>query len=153
MQFEKRRWLPGETFHSQLWVVNDYYKEFKDLQLSYEIIYPNGQTTKSAENTITVEENSSKKYQEIQFVVEGEKGSFFGVKLFLKQNGTLLAQNEYRLLIDDQEEAKKKAFELYTYMHEQRRKYGRGYYRYMPELVYDTDFSKSCEDSEPHDMN
>jgi hypothetical protein len=23
----------------------------------------------------------------------------------------------------------------------------------MPELVYDTDFSKSCEDSEPHDMN
>lgn len=153
MQFEKRRWLPGETFHAQLWVVNDYYKEFKDLQLSYEIIYPNGQTTKSAENTITVEENSSKKYQEIQFVVEGEKGSSFGVKLILKQNGTLLAQNEYRLLIDDQEEAKKKAFELYTYMHEQRRKYGRGYYRYMPELVYDTDFSKSCEDSEPHNMN
>ena len=30
LQYDKRRWNPGETFQGEIWVVNDLYEKFDD---------------------------------------------------------------------------------------------------------------------------
>lgn len=140
MEFKKRRWLPEEEFKASIWVINDYYKEYKNLSLKYTVLDPQGKEVKSETTLVNIKENSSEKFANISCKVIGKIGEKFTVKLELKDGEKLLSDNKYTLLIDDQEKAKVKAYELYKKMHEQRNKYGRGYYRYTPQLVFNDGF-------------
>lgn len=83
---------------------------------------------------MSVEMNSSKSFKALHFTLPADAREYFTIHLKLFSDYTLLSENEYRLLIADQEEAKKKAYELYTEMHKKSRKYGKGYYRYFPQI-------------------
>lgn len=136
MKFEKRRYLPGEIFEPSLWVINDYYKNYDGVTYKYEIVDANSQSLVSGEFEIDVKENSSVEFESLKWTVEGNVGESFDVKISLVAvTGDLLSKNDYRILIADQEEAKLEAKKLYEAMHEKRNEYGRGYYRYTPELL------------------
>lgn len=134
LEFSKRRWLPNENFSGNLYIINDYYKEFPDLHYVCEVKDCFGNTIHSEVFNVSVKMNSSKSFKALHFTLPADAREYFTIHLKLFSDYTLLSENEYRLLIADQEEAKKKAYELYTEMHKKSRKYGKGYYRYFPQI-------------------
>lgn len=136
MSFKKRRWLPDEVFNAELWVVNDYYNKYDNIKLSYEIMNVKGEIVNKEDTVISVDINSSKKYSDINWKVAGEIGDTFDVNLKLTSEvGKVLSDNKYTLLIADQELCIKEAKKLYDIVRAKRDQYGRGYYRYTPNLI------------------
>ncbi|MRY42700.1 MULTISPECIES: glycoside hydrolase family 2 protein [Bacteria] len=136
MSFKKRRWLPDEIFEGELWVINDYYKEYNNVNLSYVISNMKDEVVYEGSTSISIDENSSRKYLDINWKVCGNVGDTFNVSLKLtSEDNTVLSDNKYTLLIDNQELCIQKAKELYEISHDQREIYGRGYYRYTPHLI------------------
>ena len=140
VKFDKRRWMPGEEFVSDLFVINDYYRVYDNVTYSCEVTNIKGEVIYTQEQVVAkIGENISEKVGELKYTVEGKEGESFSIKVRLVQNGEVLSENNYTLLIADQEKAKLQAYELYKEMHAKRGDYGRGYYRYTPELVYNLD--------------
>lgn len=136
LKFPKRRYLPGEKFEAQLWVINDYYKEYDNVAYNYKIKDISGKVVSDGNCTVNIKENSSEKFAEIKWDVCGNVSDTFEVELSLSTNdGKILSENSYTLLIDDQEKAKEEAKKLFQFTHSEREKYGKGYYRYTPELL------------------
>ncbi len=136
LQFPKRRYLPGEKFMARLWIVNDRYEVYNNLRYSVWILDKNDQILNTEEYTAYVGENESKECANFEWNVEGSIGDTFKVNLSLcNENNEILSENAYEILIMDQEKAIEKAYELYKIMHQERDKYGRGYYRYAPEQL------------------
>ncbi len=136
MKYAKRRYLPSENFEFGLWVVNDHYAALRGVLYSYEILNQDGHIVSSDRFLVDIGENSSAEFKKINWVVEGKIGESFNVRLSLKNaSGDILSNNEYRLLIADQEKAKEEAMQLYLNMHAAKDKYGRGYYRYTPNWI------------------
>lgn len=129
--------MPGELFEANLWVVNDYYEEYRDVTYICNIMNAKGeiQYTKTVEIDIT--ENSSDLFFNIDWEVTGIEGEYFEVELELKDgSGMVLSDNKYRILIMDQEKARLEAYKLNQKMTEAKNKYGlRGYYKFAPELL------------------
>lgn len=137
LEFKKRRYDNGETFTGQLFVINDYYKKYNDVDLEYQVLDNDGNELLSDSIHIDVGENVSEGYDYIKFDIPETWKGFFYIKLALKQDGELIMDNEYRLLVDNQERAKEEAKKLYVQMHEWRKEFGKGYYRYFPEMFED----------------
>lgn len=137
LEFKKRRWLPGETFAGKLFVVNDYYRTYEDVEYRYQILDKDKEILFSGNLTVNVGENSSEVYGEMEYLLVDGIEEVFYVALQIKHEGEVLADNEYMFLIADQEEAKVHAREMYDQMHVGRAKYGKGYYRYFPEIFDD----------------
>lgn len=136
MQFSKRRWMPGEEFVGELWVVNDYYKTYVNVHYNLEILNKAGEIVFTNTRVVNIGENESVKHDDLEWIVEGLEGEYFDVKLTLVTNDEIiLSKNEYRILIADQVKAKKIAEQMNYEMSVERLKYGRGYYRYSPECV------------------
>ncbi len=135
LQFNKRRWLPGENFEGNLYVINDYYKTYSDIAYQYEVLNADKQVVYTGDLQINIGENSSVSYGKVNWKVEGNVSESFYIRLTLKDGNSVIASNEYCLLIADQEEAKKVALELYKEMHKGRDVFGKGYYRYTPEMI------------------
>lgn len=136
LKFSKRRYLPGEEFEAGLWVINDYYTEYNDTIYTYQIIDNSGAIVSSGSFKVDVKENSSIEFNKAKWTVSGNIGDSFDVILSLTtSNGDILSTNNYKLLIDDQEKAKVEAKNLYLFTHSERKKYGRGYYRYTPNCI------------------
>ena len=136
MQFSKRRWMPGEEFVGELWVVNDYYKTYVNIHYNLEILNKAGKIVFTNTRVVNIGENESVKHDDLKWRVEGLEGEYFDVKLNLvTKDEIILSKNEYRILIADQVKAKKVAEQMNYEMSVERSKYGRGYYRYSPECV------------------
>lgn len=136
LKFEKRRWLPNEDFKSELWIVNDYYKKYDNLKLNYKILDESKRILLSDCLEVNVEENSSNYISGLQFNMKEIQGETFNIELeLINEDNEVLANNEYVLLVGNQEEAKLKAMELYNESRDKRNKYGRGYYRYALEAI------------------
>lgn len=135
LEFEKRRWLPGEEFKGKLFVVNDYYKEYSDVSYEYQILDKDRVVLESKQITINVGENTVEAYEDILFKLSGDMDDKFYVTLRLLEGEKVIADNEYFFLVADQEAAKLQAKELYKEMHVGRANYGKGYYRYFPEML------------------
>lgn len=133
LEFKKRRYLPQETFEGDLYVLNDHYKNYDNCKIEFEVISANGQSVYSGAFTENIGENVSQKVGDFSFVVPDDMGEYFHIKLKLWQNETVLMENQYKLLVADQEKAKIEAKKMYDKMHEGRREFGKGYYRYFPE--------------------
>lgn len=134
LEFKKRRYNNSEQFKGQLFVINDLYQKFNDIDLDYTVFDNDGNEFLSGTIRIDVDENVSAAYDYIKFTVPENWKGFFYIKLELKKDGALIIENEYRLLVDDQEAAKAASKQLYLDMHKGRAKFGKGYYRYFPNM-------------------
>ncbi len=135
MDFSKRRWDNNETFTGDLYVINDWYKTFGDVKYTCVILDNDKNEFMRTELVVNVEENSSTNFETVKFDVPADWTGFFYIQLMLEQDGELLCENEYRLLVANQEIAKQEAKALYDKMHVNRRQFGKGYYRYFPEML------------------
>ncbi|SFC05102.1 beta-mannosidase [Algibacter lectus] len=109
LQFGKRRWFNNETFNSKIWIVNDFYKEYKDCIASYTITNDNAVVLNKGSFKIDkIDENSSKKWLDLNVDVLKKVKSNFYVNLELKdKNGNLISKNKYMLLIGNHDNAGK----------------------------------------------
>jgi beta-mannosidase len=160
IKFDKRRYNVGDLFEAEMYVVNDFYEKYSDVDYSIRIYnikeeienselskeyrldagstYPTATKILVFEKNIKcdIEMNSSKKFDSIEWKVEGSDGESFLIETDLKdKNGKLLSNNAYTILIDDQEYAKKIAFDMYNFGRDERNKYGRAYYRFQPDKI------------------
>ena len=135
LAFKKRRWLPGETFTGELFVVNDYYTSYDDLTYTYEILDANKKVLQTETFNVSASPNSATSYASIAYTLGSDLSDRFYITLKLSQGDTCLSENSYFFLVADQEAAKAHAKALFEAMHVERQKYGKGYYRYNPEML------------------
>ncbi|MEK3885062.1 sugar-binding domain-containing protein [Paenibacillus sp. PL2-23] len=134
LAFAKRRWNPDETFQGELWIVNDYHDAYGDTELEWTLSNHKGEVVQSGTVEAQVASNSSAKFSDIAWKVDADAAGEFSVALTLKQGGSVLASNAYKLLIGDQAEAKRICIEHLDESNKLRDEYGHSYYRYNPEL-------------------
>ncbi|WP_341226318.1 sugar-binding domain-containing protein [uncultured Arcticibacterium sp.] len=136
LNFTKRRWKNEETFKGELWIVNDLYKEFKNLTATYEILNQEGQVLASKSQKVPlVEKNSSKRFFAIEESVLGNVQDSFNVKLSLKDGtGKVVSANDYLFLIGDQKLADAEMKRMGEERNQNNQKYTYGnYFMFFPE--------------------
>ncbi len=134
---DKRRWLPGETFETTPWIVNDLHEAFEDCSLTVEIDDERGRP--SAKKTYAVDRvlpDSSAPLEVLQWKVPGKLGETFRVAATLRSaNGRTLSANRQVLLIADQEEARKQCQALAAQLRAVKAGFPTAdYYRFFPEF-------------------
>jgi beta-mannosidase len=137
MQFERRRWLPGETFTGRLWVVNDLHEEFPDCTLKTEIRDIDGEVLHEQSDRLgTVAVNSSAEYATIEWDVTDTSTGNFQVDLtLLGADGEEIASNDYVLLRGDQAAALKECEALSKKLRARRYAFPKSdYTRHYPQL-------------------
>lgn len=137
LKCDKRRWLPGQTFETEIWIVNDLYQEFNDCTLSVEIT--DGQGRQLVSRAYSVDEvlaDSSARYETFEWKVDGKLGGTFRVTASLHgPKRRLLSANHQILLIADQEQARKQCQERAARLQAIKAGFHRAdYYRFFPEL-------------------
>ncbi len=137
LKYAKRRWLPGESLQSEIWIVNDLHQEFRNGTLRIKIMDHHGQ--RSAEWTQQIDAipaDSSDSYGMFEWDVEGDLGETFRVTATLHDAaGIIISANEYVLLIGDQDKARKECRELAKRFQAIKSKFpSADYYRFFPEL-------------------
>ena len=137
LKYEKRRWLPGDNFTGELWVVNDRLEELKGCKA--QITFLDGNKKKLNTQVIdvsNVNRDSSEKYGELSTMVPGQLGDRFYCELVLQDaSGNQLAENNYMFLVADFEEDKKKLRAIGEEAFEVKQQYGwANYYRYFQGL-------------------
>ncbi len=137
LEFSKRRWLPGEEFTGKLFVINDYYRTYDDVSYEYQILDKDRNVLQSETISVNVAVNSAESFGEIKHILGDAMDDKFYVTLKISQGDEVISDNEYMFLVADQEAAKAHAKYLYEQMHVGRNKYGKGYYRYNPEMLED----------------
>ena len=137
LQFDKRRWSPKEEFVGKLWVVNDFYEEYKNCKVSVKILDKNKEVF--FEKNISIKKiagDSAKEFVEIKSEVPGKSGDLFYVELNLfDENKKLISANEYLLMVGNQKRELKKIKAIGAEAMEIKQKYGwANYYRYFKGL-------------------
>ncbi|MDY0289136.1 MAG: glycoside hydrolase family 2 TIM barrel-domain containing protein [Sphaerochaeta sp.] len=153
LQFQKRRYVPGESFKGSLWVVNDLYEMYSQVTYTCKIYTTTNsdlgvfmaegnfssdtwKCVKEVETVVDIEPNSSKEFETVQWDVEGSIGDRFAIGICLKNSeGTVLAENCYTLMVDDQTKAMVEAKALYVQGRAIRNQFSRGYYRFTPQCI------------------
>ena len=137
LELAKRRWLPGEKFRGNIWIVNDLHKEIDNCKLDIKI--KGTHAHQLFERTIpvnSVSANSSINYESVEWKVQGDQGETFRVDLVLHDSvGRAISANYYDLLIGDQEEARKQCRERAEQLQAIKSRFPTAdYYRFFPEL-------------------
>jgi beta-mannosidase len=137
LKCDKRRWMSGEVFKTQLWIVNDLHDKFEDCTLSVEV--SDGQGKRLAAETYAVDEvlpDSSSMRETFQWKVQGKLGDTFRTVATLRApDGRVLSKNHQVLLIGDQEQARKDCQEFAARLRAVRQKFPTAdYYRFFPAL-------------------
>ncbi|MEL7121509.1 MAG: sugar-binding domain-containing protein [Bacteroidota bacterium] len=137
LQFEKRRWLPDETFSAKVWIVNDYYDVFSNHQASIQLLDNRGNIIK--EKKIAVEaipKDSAFEIGDFTSEVTGKLGDQFYLELsLLNEKNEEVSANRYMLLVANQKEELEKIKAIGAEAMESKQKYGwANYYRYFPGL-------------------
>lgn len=137
LEIQKRRWMPNELFRGRLYIINDYYKNYPSL--TYKCIFRDSDQNELYSNTFTasVTENSSTAYEFLEFKLPSDISNCFYIQLYLSDGDNVLSENNYRLLVGDQKAAQEAAYGMYKIMHQKSREYGKGYYRYFPDMFSD----------------
>jgi beta-mannosidase len=114
LDFAKRRWHNDETFQGQIWIVNDFYKEYNNCIANFMIENDKGKTIEKGSFEVSkVGENSAQKFFDIKTDNLKKVKSNFYVKLELKdQNGVVISTNKYQFLIGDHDQAAKEFKEM-----------------------------------------
>ena len=136
--FEKRRWFNSEVFKGEFWIVNDYYKQYKNCKVSYSILDDNKNVLKESSFKVTkIEENSSKQFFELEEKVLKTVKKHFYVKMDLADEyGTVLSSNEYMFLIGNKKDASEKFKVMGEKIRERNEIYSYGnYYRFFDTLT------------------
>ncbi len=137
MKHYDRRWLPGEEFKGELWVVNDFYKSFANCKATIQFLDAKKSVVKK--EVFDFDEilgDSSEKYVDVSCEVPGEIGEKFYVEVHLVDDkGNELSTNDYMLLVankkKDREELRAIGIEAFNI----KQKYGwANYFRYFPGL-------------------
>ncbi|KAA3662224.1 MAG: beta-galactosidase [Calditrichaeota bacterium] len=137
LQFDKRRWLPGEQFSGKLWLVNDFYKSFENCTVQIKVY--DSQKQEIAKKSIEIAEigeDSSQQYGEISCAVPGKSGErFFATLSLVDAAVNELSTNEYMFLVADQENAAKELRAIGEEAFDIKQRYGwANYYRYFKGL-------------------
>ena len=137
MKHYDRRWLPGEEFKGELWVVNDFYKSYTDCKVT--IRFFDTDKTLINEEQFDISEilgDSASKYVDVSCKVPGKLGDRFYVEVnLIDTKGNVLSENDYMLLVADKENDKKELRAIGLEAFEIKQKYGwANYFRYYPGL-------------------
>ena len=136
LDIPKRRWLPGETFKSAIWLVNDLHKMFEDCRLNLAIANQRGKRVfEQTKEVKSIAGDSSVHFADFEWIVGGTQGENFQVEAMLvdKTERTISA-NHYVLLIAEQEQARRECRELAERLQATKTPFPTGdYYRFFPE--------------------
>ena len=137
LQFDKRRWMPKEMFTGKLWIVNDFYEDYKDCNATIKVLDKN--KVVFHEETISIKKinsDSAKEFVTIKSNIPGKKGDRFYIELTLADtNDDVLSTNEYLLLVGNQKKELAKIKAIGAEAMELKQKYGwANYYRYFKGL-------------------
>ena len=137
LQHERRRWLPEEEFSGNLWVVNDYYKEFKSC--AAEVVFFDTEKNEVKRENVKIGDikpDSSKEYATIDCKVPGKLGDKFYVEIELTdKSGEVVSKNKYLLLVADEKVDLPKLREIGQEAIDKKAKYGsHNYLRYFEGL-------------------
>jgi beta-mannosidase len=137
MKHYDRRWLPGEEFKGELWVVNDYYDSYKNCKAN--IIFLDNNKNVIKEETFDFSEingDSSSKYIDVTCKVPGKIGDKFYAEMELVDaDGKVLSENDYMLLVADKKKDRAELRAIGLEAFEIKQKYGwANYFRYFPGL-------------------
>ena len=138
LKYDKRRWKNKEAFQAEIWIVNDFYRQYEDCLVEMKLKAKSGEILKEETFSINeIHENSSKKMFDINWkVLEAVEGNFYA-ELSLKDNvGQELSANDYMLLIGDKEKAAQKFKEMGEEIRARNSKYSYGnYHRFFPDMI------------------
>lgn len=133
VEYERRRWNAGETFRSDLYIVNDLYETFAGAKIEWAIL-SKGTVVASGDKILDIAVNSSESVLPIEWIVEGDVLEMFQVVLKLTEaDGNVLCENDHSLLIDDHAAAKATLKERHVATNENMALRGKSYFRYFPE--------------------
>ena len=138
LQFDRRRWKTNETFHADLWTINDTDRQHTDCTVKLAIRNEEGQLLHEQRVQVAdIQPDSSTRQGSIDWPITDRAARFFTVALSLiDSDGQTLSANEYLLLIGDQDAARKKMQALGKAESQSIREFTSGnYYRYFPEMI------------------
>ena len=87
LQYPRRRWLPGEIFTGNIWVVNDYLRNYRNCTAEIKFLDRDKKVFKKESLKIgDVSEDSSKAFNDVSCKVPGKLGEKFYIELALLDN-------------------------------------------------------------------
>lgn len=135
LQFNKRRWNPGSDFTAELWIVNDHQHGHADFTLDWRVLFDDKENEASGSQQVTIEADSAAQVGKIDWSVPKDADGNFEVSLSLKNSsGEIVAENQYTLLVGDQETAKAQSLQYLDKALERLERHGHSVYRYWPEM-------------------
>ncbi len=138
MQFDRRRWLPGESFTGELWTVNDLPRGFTNCSLKTTVSNARGEVVEQRSHPIpSVAADSSTAVANVEWNVKGRMGETFRVALSLETaEGEAVSTNYYDLLIGDQDKARQDCAKLASQFRAIKEQFHPSdYYRFYPGLA------------------
>ncbi len=142
LKFDRRRWHADESFKGELWIVNDYHREYGSGQIELTISNEKGVVLEQQNHSVKgISSDSSASFADVAWKIANQVEDHFFVDVVLKDsNGSVLSANNYRLLIGDQQKASKYMQEIGN--REREIEAGGGatygyenYYRFFPEMI------------------
>ncbi|MRT92013.1 beta-galactosidase [Ancylomarina sp. 16SWW S1-10-2] len=136
--FKKRRWHTDEAFKGEIWVINDFYTNYKNCTIKFSIEDDKGKVLKSSKYDVDmVAENSAKKFFDIDEDILKSVDKKFFVKLqLLDKKGNEISANDYFFLIGDQAAATKQFNGMKDKMQKRNGKYTYGnYLRFFDDMT------------------
>jgi len=137
LDLSKRRWLPGEKLHGNIWIVNDLHEEFGDCVLKVVISNSEGGRFLEQGGKVNIDADSSRRYGGVDWTIRGKLGESFRIDLTLSDvAGRTISANHYVLLVADQEEARRQCRERAEQLQAVKARFhSADYYRFFPELL------------------
>ncbi|MDW7692973.1 hypothetical protein R9C00_10415 [Flammeovirgaceae bacterium SG7u.111] len=137
LAYNKRRWMPGEEFEAKLWVVNDYFEDYKNCKVEIKFFDKDKKEIKT--ETVDIKQikgDSSEEFGTVSCKTPGALGDKFYVELALVDgSGKELSANEYMLMVADQEKELAEIKAIGEEAMKAKQKYGwANYYRYFKGL-------------------
>ena len=142
LKFDRRRWKKDDIFVGQLWIVNDTYQAYRGCQIKLTFATERGSCVdQQTVDVDAIDPNSAAAVADVRWDISPQIATHFWVKLSLiDRQGNELSSNEYRLLIGDQEAARKKMHAMGKAQSEINDTYTYGnYYRFFPGMIKKND--------------
>lgn len=137
LKIDKRRWLPGEKFQAEVWLVNDLHKAFRDCTLHIQVSDKEGKQLAARDYPIAeIPSDSSARHDTFEWTVHGRLSDAFRVTADLRDSrGRALSSNEYIMLLGDQAKARKDCADRAAQWQNLKAKFPTAdYYRFFREL-------------------